>query len=238
MAKSFVITNRKKLDAFLLAGGKLEDVEIRVGQLTGKPKYPKGHVGSRSRQNRGATPKRRISRRELDRRSFVRAGRKQLEGLDKDARKAQLRSLRSMFKRAGLSSRTLGRRSPGRTPVARVAGVLHAGSAYHVNAIVEYRPLFKAEVEEINRVMHRGRPISRLVQGIGRNSMRAIKASARAAGHFDTGKLIRNTRFELRSMSGFAEFKRQAKVKREFKKLAKRAAKRRARADFARKILS
>jgi hypothetical protein len=227
MAKSFVVTNRKKLDAFLRAGNSIEDLEIRVGQLTGKPKYPKGHVGSKSRDRRGITPRRRIDPEELRRRQAIRAGRRQLEGLDKESRKATLRSLRNLFKSAGLSSRTLSRRTGARTPVARVAGVMHAGSAYHVNAIVDRRTALRAELQAILRDMKQGRPVAKQLQAIGRNSKDAVRSGVRKAGHFDTGRLYRNTQFEIRSMRGYAKFKADAKRERELKRQAKRQRRRR-----------
>ena len=47
--RKYVVTNRHKLDAFMRDGGKINDLSLLVGQVTGTPKYSKGHVGSKSR---------------------------------------------------------------------------------------------------------------------------------------------------------------------------------------------
>jgi hypothetical protein len=243
MAKSFVVTNRKKLDAFLRSGGQLEDLEVKVGQLTGRPKYAPRHVGSKSRdKNRQAGFRIRPS--ELRRRSQIRGLNRQLEGMGPVGRKRALKELKAAFKADGGKAseiRTLGRRTSARTPVARVAGVMTASSGYHINAIVGRRGLLGAELQFVLNEMKRGRPVARGVQAIGRNSKEAVRRSLRQAGHFDTGRLLRNTQFEITSIKGKAAFKAAAKanpwparISRNKRQAKRRATKRRKKAEARR----
>jgi hypothetical protein len=130
-------------------------------------------------------------------------------------RKQALKELKTAFKADGGKAseiRTLGRRTSARTPVARVAGVMTASSGYHINAVVGRRGLLGAELQAVLDDMKRGVSVARRIQAIGRNTKEAIRRSIRAAGHFDTGRLHRNTQFEIRSMQGFEEFKARAKA--------------------------
>jgi hypothetical protein len=104
---------------------------------------------------------------------------------------------------------------------------MHAGSAYHVNAIVDRRTALRAELQAILRDMKQGRPVAKQRQAIGRKSKDAVRSGVRKAGHFDTGRLYRNTQFEIRSMRGYAKFKADAKRERELKRQAKRQRRRR-----------
>jgi hypothetical protein len=198
-----VITNRRKLDDFFRRGGQIEDVGLLVGQITGKPKYPKGHVGSKSRQ-KGRNPTRRIKRAELDRRALVRAASRQLEGLDKETRKATRKQLVAWFKKEQIRYRGLGRKSQARTPVARVAGVIASDKStgqYHERAMAMRRAVMKFELETIQLALFGQGNIAEAVIRIGKNSKRAIRQAFKATGHSDTGRLFRNIQYEYISKS-------------------------------------
>lgn len=50
MARNFGVTvNDKRFDAFIDSADKLQRLQLRVGILSGKPKYPAGWVGTKSR---------------------------------------------------------------------------------------------------------------------------------------------------------------------------------------------
>lgn len=227
MAKSHVITNRRKLDAFLRRGGKIGDIGLRVGQLSGKPKYPKGHVGSKSRVKGRTGFGRKIDRKELERRVLIRQGRKYLAGLDKDARKLELKRLRASLKKEGLSSRSLGRKRSIRAPVARVAGVLAAESGYHVRAMIARRPALIRELDQMRSALLGRGNVTSALKLIGRNAKEAVRHSFRSTGHVDTGRLLRNTQYELIDKPGLARAKAQAKAERAARRRAKRASRNR-----------
>jgi len=222
MKKSYVITERSKLDAFLRRCGRVDDMGMIVGQLSGKPKYPRGHVGRRSREP-GRRPTNTIKRAELDRRAQIRAARKTLEGLDASSRRATIKELRAAFKMSGQSSRGLGRRRSAATPVARVAGVLAAQDQYHLRAIDRRRVAMQKELDAVMAAMlGRGGSITDRIITVGRNSVAAIRRSFAATGHVDTGRLLRNINYEFFSVSGKAAVKRAEKAARDLRRAAKK----------------
>jgi hypothetical protein len=102
-----------------------------------------------------------------------------------------------------------------------VAGVLHSRNPFHLRAIHARRATLQFEAQEVLRATKEGRSAAREIQTIGRNSKEAIRSNIQRSGHVDTGKMLRNTQFEVRSMSGFARFKAKAKAERAFKKFVK-----------------
>jgi hypothetical protein len=214
MAKSYVLTNRKKLDAFMKRGFRIERIEIRVGQLTGKPKYPPGHVGKKSRERTGNRSK--ISRTELNRRTLIRGYRKQLDNMPKADRKAAVKSLRAMLKKKSISSRGLTTKRGGAVAVARVAGVLESGKTggrpFHVISLNKRQPQFRKEIDVLRLALIRGSNVAAELVKIGKNSKAAIRAGIRKSGHEDTGRLLRNTQYEITDLKGKIEAKRHEKA--------------------------
>lgn len=232
MARSGVVTNRKRLDAFLRAGRKIERLVLRVGQLSGQPKYPKGHVGAKSRGPRGGLPSRRIKGAELRRRAQVRGARRQLEGLDKGTRKATLGVLKAAFKQRGIKAPTLGRRSAARVAVAKVAGVLHAGSQFHVGPLRARESIRLRENRAIVAAMLRGGAgVPRMMQAQGRNAKAAVRRAIKRARHEDTGRLLRNTQFEIIDRSAAPTSKKEYRAAKRRRQTKRRATAKRRRAE-------
>jgi hypothetical protein len=225
MAKFWVLTNRRKLDEFLRLGGDINDTAMIVGMVSGKPKYPKGHVGRRSREM-GRQATRSIHPKELERRRVIRGMRGQLEGLDKQQRKATIKQMRAALKQSGMSSRGLGRKSAPATPVARVAGVLASERQYHLAAITGRRARFKTELDMLQRTLFGRGNTATVLTSIGRHIRLDLRKSFRATGHMDTGKLSRNIQYMIFSQSGK---ERAREIAREMRALAKAAKKGRGR---------
>ena len=213
-AKSYVVTSRKRLDAFLAAGAALNRVELRVGQISGKPRYPKGWVGRKSRI-KGAEAsyrKKLMSPQELQRKSTIRDLRRQMIGMDEDHRKEAIKAIRASMKAEKISSRGLVRKSGGGsaelgekegTQVAKVAGVLHAGSSYHEKAILEYNTgELAARTEAISTAMHAGQPIAGMIISIGQGARDRVKQQISREGHVDSGRLLKTTQFILTDRMG------------------------------------
>jgi hypothetical protein len=203
MAKSFVITNRRRLDAFLKAGGDINDVVLRVGQLSGKPKYAKGHVGSRSRGPRRAVT-RKITEFEKARRQKIRAARAYLQSIDNPAtRKFETKRIRAQIraeaKRLGtrISTKGLGRKVTAGTPVARVAGVLASTSGYHIFAIQGRRGQVMRELDAVRAGLLGRGSVTRALKAMGKNLKAAVRQRFAATRHTDTGRLLRNIQFEI-----------------------------------------
>ena len=221
-ARSYVITSRKRLDEFLREGDRLNRIELRVGILSGKPRYPKGWVGKKSRDQDRA-PTRRVDPSELQRRAAIRSLRSQIGKLDPKARKQAVKEIRQAFRGRGISTRGLTRsRSSKGTAAAKVAGVLHAGSAYHVVALNARRAHLARELEEIMRALHAGRKPTELIRGIGKRSRDAVRTQIVKEGHIDSRRLWKTTQFEITDLKGKIYHQRVAR--------AKRAAARKARA--------
>jgi len=208
MAGFHVLTNRHKLDAFQAAGGKIDDLVMGVGVLTGKAKYPRGHVGSRSRGQDRTRYRRQISPEELERRQYIRAARRQVNTIkDKDFRKRRIKELRKVFKSAGFSTRGLARKVTAGTPVARVAGVLQGrtgaglGSPYHVRALKSRAAATEHELEQVVQSMIRNGTYTKPLRQFGANTKRALRQSFQATGHGDTGRLLRNLQYQIASKS-------------------------------------
>lgn len=223
----YVKTNRKKLDAFFAEGGKINDLGMIVGQLTGKPKYPKGHVGSKSRDRTRSGKGDKKDPREQQRMVQIRRAKAYLATLDKGARKSELKRLRAELKGQGLSSRTLGRKKAGATAVARVAGVLASREQYHLRAMKRGQVLITANLDKMRDSLlgRAGSPAGALT-AMGRGLKELIRASFRQTGHQDTGRLIRNTQYEIFSRGGKAAVIKAAK---EARALARASKKRRRR---------
>ncbi len=215
MAKSFVKTNRHKLDAFLRMGGKINDLGLIVGQLTGKPKYPKGHVGSKSRDRSRTGMGDKKDPKEQQRRVQIRRAKAYLATLPKEARKSELKRLRAELKGQGLSSRTLGRKKAGATAVARVAGVLASREQYHLRALKRGQVLITSSVDKMrDSLLGRAGSVAGALIAMGKGLKELIRASFRQTGHQDTGKLIRNTQFQIFSIGGKAAVAAAAKAAR------------------------
>ncbi len=220
-AKSYVKTSRKRLDEFLDDGKKLNRLIIRVGILSGKPRYPAGWAGSKSR-DRNRQARRHIDQRELNRRATVRALRKNLEETQQKfgkhgakIRRAMEKEIRAEFRARGVSSKGLrkGVKSRG-TAVAKVAGVLHAGSAYHVTALESRRSGVALEVQRIIELIHRGQSAAPIIRGIGQKGRDAVRRNLSAEGHVDSRRLYRTTQFEVIDSPGEREFKAAARLER------------------------
>jgi hypothetical protein len=214
MSKSFVITNRQKLDRFLKFGGAINDIVLRVGILSGKPKYPRGHRGSRSdrpRQERG----RRINELELQRRAVVRAGKRHLEAIDDPAaRKTELKRIRGLFREMKISSRGLARKKTGAVAVARVAGVINAFEGYHQKGIRGVVIALERNVGPLVEGVYGRANLVRAIRSIGRNAKVAVRHAFVATGHRDTGRLVRNIQYELVSQSEKKRKMAEAKAER------------------------
>lgn len=228
MALPYVKTNRKKLDAFFRRGGKINDLGMVVGQLSGKPKYPKGHVGSKSRDRSRTGRGGKKDPREQQRMIQIRRAKKYLSTLGKEARKSELKRLRAALKKEGLSSRTLGRKKAGAVAVAKVAGVLASRDQYHLRALKAGQVLITAELDKMREtLMGRGKgTMANSLTALGKGLKEKIRASFKATGHQDTGRLIRNTQYQIYSVGGKAAVARAAK---EARALARASKKRRRR---------
>jgi hypothetical protein len=201
--RSHVVTNRRKLDAFLVRGGKLEDLVLSVGQLSGKPKYPKSHVGSKSRGPRSAVA-RRITPFEAERRRQIRAARAYLQSItDPQMRKAETKRIRAEIKaeakRLGtrISTKGLGRKVTAGTAVARVAGVLASESGYHIFALRERRGQVTRELDGLRAALLGRGSVSRALQMMGKNTKAAVRQRFVATRHVDTGRVLRNIQYQI-----------------------------------------
>lgn len=224
MAKSYVLTNRKKLDAFFRAGGKIDDIGMIVGQLSGKPKYPKGHVGSRSRDRTRTGMGAKKDPAEQQRMIQIRRAKKYLATLGKDARKSELKRLRGELKQQGLSSRTLGRKKAGATAVARVAGVLASREQYHLRALKLGQAAITANLDKMRlTLLGRGSgTMANSLVAMGKGLKEEIRRSFRATGHKDTGRLIRSTQYQIFSVGGKAAVRKAAKEARALARATKK----------------
>ena len=100
-----------------------------------------------------------------------------------------------------ISSAELGEKEG--TQVAKVAGVLHAGSSYHEKAILEYNAAeLITRTEAISTAMHAGQPIAGLLISIGRGARDRVKQQISREGHVDSGRLLRTTQFILTDRMG------------------------------------
>jgi len=217
-AKSYVITSRKRLDEYLKKGESLNNVELRVGILSGKPRYPKGHRG-RAADRADADRTFRVKPEELERRAAMRELRKSLRGLDPKTRKQALKEIRAAFKAKKISTKGLAtRRSKKGTAVAKVAGVLHSRTQYHVLALDERRVVLRRELEDVNRAILRQGDPYREIRQIGQNTKAAVRASMARAGHVDSGRLLRTTQFEIINRQGEINYKQVLKTRRKLRR--------------------
>ena len=222
-AKSYVVTSRKRLDAYLAQGSALNQIELRVGQLTGKPRYPKGWVGRKSREWKAQADTRRVDPAELSRRGLVRAARAQLAGMDPASRRAAEKGLRAAFKSHGLSSKGLRRSGAGQgTRVALVAGVMNAGSVYHAQGVADHLPELQREAEAIGVAIHLGQSPQPIIRGIGQGARDSVRRRLVASGHVDTGRMLLTTQFELIDRVGRRTFQSAQKAERAARRAARR----------------
>ncbi len=224
MALPYVKTNRKKLDAFLRDGKKINDMGLIVGQLTGKPKYPRGHVGSKSRdRDRAGKHSLGIKPEERQRRLQMQAAKRYLNTLPKEARKAELKRLRAQLKGIGLSTRGLGRKRAGPVAVAKVAGVLASREQYHLRALKRGQVLITSSLDRMRAsLVRRAGSVSGGLIAMGRGLKELIRASFRQTGHTDTGKLVRNIQYQIYSVGGKAAVIAAAKEARALARAAKK----------------
>jgi uncharacterized protein (DUF2267 family) len=214
MAKSYIKTNRRKLDAFIRMGGQINDLGLIVGQLTGKPKYPRGHVGSRSRdRSRKGQHSLDIKPEERQRRLQMRAAKRYLSTLPKEERKSELKRLRRQLKGLGLSTRGLGRKKAGPTAVAKVAGVLASRDQYHLKALKEGQVIITASLDTMRDTLlgHGAGNLAASLVSMGKGLKERIRSRFRATGHVDTGKLVRNIQYQIYSVGGKAAVEKAAK---------------------------
>lgn len=212
-ARSYVVTSRKRLDQFLRDGERLNRIELRVGILSGKPRYPKGWVGKKSREH--GEPTRRIDPSELQRRAAIRSLRKQISKLDPKTRKQAIKEIRQAFRDRKISTKGLARkRSSKGTAVAKVAGVLHAGTAYHVTALNLRRPELARELEDVMKALHMSQSPAPIIRGIGKDSRDAVRRQLIKEGHVDSRRLLRTTQFEIVDRKGKIYHQRVAKARR------------------------
>lgn len=226
-AKSFVVTNIKRLTAYFAAGKKIEGLALQVGQLTGKPKYAAGHVGKRSR-DRDRQVHRKIRPQELARRQLIRGLRRQLADLPAEQRKQAAKDLRRVLRKGKISSKGLTRKRQVRTAVAKVAGVLAAAEKYHGLAVLRHVPLSRKMLDDINDAM-KGRgstTVERALKALGKSLRDAVRANLTRLQHVDTGKLLRNTQFAIVDKADKARVETELKALREQRRAAKRAKKR------------
>jgi hypothetical protein len=228
MALPYIKTNRKKLDAFFRKGKSINDLGMVVGQLSGKPKYPKGHVGSKSRDRSRTGLGEKKDPREQQRMIQIRRAKKYLSTLGKEARKSELKRLRAVLKKEGLSSRTLGRKKSGAVAVAKVAGVLASRNQYHLRALKAGQVLITAELDKMRKALlgKSSATMANSLIAMGKGLKEKIRASFEATGHEDTGRLIRNTQYQIYSVGGKAKVAARAK---EARALARASKKRRRR---------
>lgn len=224
MALPYVKTNRKKLDEFLRKGGQINDLGLIVGQLTGKPKYPRGHVGSKSRE-RSRTGQHALAIRpeERQRRLQMRAAKRYLETLPREARKSELKRLRAQLKGLGLTTRGLGRKRAGATAVAKVAGVLAGREQYHLRALKQGQVLITSSLDQMREsLLGRAGSLTNALTAMGRGLKELVRASFRATGGQDTGRLVRNIQYQIYSVGGKAAAIKAAKEHRALMRLNKR----------------
>jgi hypothetical protein len=222
--KSYVITDRKKLDAFLKAGGAIEDLELRVGILEGRTRYAPRHVGRKSRlRRRGKAP---LEASELARRRGIRELRSSLEVIGSTkggkARRALEKEIRAAFRAQGVSTKGL-RKSTRGTAVARVAGVLQAGTPYHVIALNARRGKLRKELDAVLDIIKAGKIPRGKLAGIGKKSQEAIRRGMLKAGHVDTGKLRETTKFEIINTKERIRVQQAARAERAARRAARRA---------------
>ncbi len=228
MAKSYVLTNRKKLDAFMRAGGQINDMGMTVGQLSGKPKYPRGHVGRRSRQrDRAGKHVSTIKPEEKDRRLQMRRARIYLNTLPKESRKAALKQLRAQLKGKGRSTAGLGRRRFGAVAVAKVAGIIASREQYHLRAMRYSESFIQHSLDGMRKsLLGYGKSVAVELTDMGRGLKSFVRRSLRATNHKDTGRMLRNTLYEIYTKGGKARVLRAAKEERARIRAAKKARKR------------
>lgn len=229
MALPYIKTNRKLLDAFLRDGKNINDLGMVVGQLTGKPKYPKGHVGSKSRQkSRKGKHALDITPAEKSRRLQMQAAKRYLNSLPKEARKGEMKRLRAQLKAAHQTSRGLGRKKAGATAVAKVAGVLASREQYHLRALRRGQVLITANLDKMrDSLVRRAGSVAGALTAMGRGLKELIRASFRQTGHQDTGRLLRNTQYQIFSKGGKARVLKLAKEERARIRASKRSSRRR-----------
>lgn len=212
MARSFVLTNRRKLDEFLRRGNSLDDIGMLIGQTTGKPKYPPGHVGSKSRQ-KDRVPSRKIKRQELERRMFVRMASKQLEGLSKDAKKQARKRWKDWFEaeekrrgrgRGSFRFRGVGRKKRQAVAVARVAGVIASDRStgqYHERVLGGKKAVINP-AEIYNAMFTQNITIGKAITNWAKQKKAELRKSFLATGHSDTGRLLRNINYIIWTVGG------------------------------------
>jgi hypothetical protein len=237
-SKSHVITNREKLDRFFKFGGKLNDVVVSVGILTGKPKYPQGHVGSKSRKKRRDDPsRRRVRTTPLQLR--IRGMRQHIRGIDNPAmRKLEIKRLRAQLKAEKLSSKGLGRRKAGPVAVAKVAGVMGAYSRYHSRGIESMgfragekrRGVVVFEIRKVGEAVTGARDYTSALKNLGKNAKAAVRRNLVSSRHVDTGRLLRNTQYQIVSQAEKRRITAQEKLQRKRKRVFKAAQKQATRA--------
>lgn len=223
----YVVTNSKKLEAFLRDGKKINDLGMVVGQLTGKPKYPRGHVGRRSRdKSRAGKHDLGISPEEKSRRLQMQAAKRYLNSLPKEARKSEMKRLRAELKASHKTSRGLGRRKAGAVAVAKVAGVLASREQYHLRALRRGQVLITTSLDKMrNSLLKRGGSVAGALTAMGRGLKELIRASFRQTGHDDSGRLVRNIQYEIYSKGGKSQVLRLAKEERARIRASKKAKK-------------
>lgn len=209
MAKSSVLTNRKRLDAFLAQAGRLDDLSVLVGIVTGKARYPKGHVGRKSRMTRYH----RTRPKTITRRAVVSKIRRHLETMKGKDKRAATKMVRQEFRRRGISTRGLATTRRG-TAVARVAGVMAARDDHHRAGIVASEAPREGALAGLWLDVLNGRSPSRGLQQFGRISRDSVRKKLRQTGHIDTGKMLRNTQYQIETVSGKAKAKRLGKARR------------------------
>lgn len=225
----YVVTNSKKLEAFLRDGKKINDLGMVVGQLTGKPKYKPGHVGSKSRQaSRRGKHSLNISPEEKSRRLQMQAAKRYLNSLPKEARKGEMKRLRAELKASHKTSRGLGRRKAGAVAVAKVAGVLASREQYHLRAMRRGQVLITNNLDKMrDSLVKRAGSVAGALTAMGRGLKELIRASFRQTGHQDTGRLVRNTQYEIYSKGGKSRVLALAKEERARIRASKRSSRRR-----------
>lgn len=207
MMASRVITNTRRLRKFLAIGGKIEDTVIWAGQVSGRAMYPRGHVGRKSRDK--SSKRHRIKAPELARRAEIHGYKQDLAKLEKEfgraSRKQAIGALKRYFKARGHGadySRTLAGKKSRRTPVARVAGVLSARDGYHSRGVRNFEHNAVPFRVNIIREAHGGKDVSRLMKAMGRGARDSIRKELVAERHVDTGKLKRNTQYQIENLKG------------------------------------
>lgn len=211
---SYVLTNRKKLDAFLAQGDRIEDLGMMIGQVTGKPKYPAGHVGKRSREKNRPDTRRLIKRQELERRAWVRLASKQLEGLDKEQKKAKRKEWIQWFKaaekglgrgRGSFRARGIGRKRKQRVAVARVAGVIASDRStgqYH-EKVMGVAQKVKINPDQMRAAaLAEGKTVAQVIIEFAKRKKKELRASFKTTGHEDTGRLRRNIQYMVWTVGG------------------------------------